>query len=149
MRTSWTRRLVATSVAGACAAAWPARAGTSRFCTRAQADPGAPADGAFARDTRALARSVDLSDRGVTSPDLRRVVLRPTLCVRDGADAHYFLIAPAIADGVRTVGDLLDLADRALRDPSAFGPGAPITRKMIAEAVQSVNLAFEGCRAVC
>lgn len=54
---------------------------------------------------------------------------------------------PAIANGVRTVSDLLVMADQALRDPSAFN-GPPITRGDINTALSAINLGFDQCGSV-
>ena len=86
---------------------------------------------------------------GATSPNLKDFVLQQAFCVMDGGVQHYFLVDPDIADGTRTVADLLVLADQALRDGTSFAPTDPITRQEIAEALHNVSDAFDNCRALC
>lgn len=110
---------------------------------------GGQGSGELGGEAIALNLSVRLSDLGATAPNLKDFVLQGAFCVLDGGLPHYFLVDPDIADGTRTVGDLLLLANQALRDNTAFGPADPITRQEIAEALHNVSDAFDGCRQLC
>ena len=84
--------------------------------------------------------AVSLSNIGATPPGLASFVLPTTLCTSRGT----FSISPAIANGVRTVADVIVMADQALRDPSTF-TGPPITRTDINNALSAINLGFDQC----
>ena len=114
---------------------------------------GGQGGGTLTGETIALRLNIELSDAGATQPGLRNFVL-PTIecegiCVMVDAAPTYFPIDCNIANGTRTVGDLLVMADQALRDPTSFQPPSTITRTNLTEALHSVNTAFQGCRGTC
>jgi cysteine-rich repeat protein len=110
---------------------------------------GGQGSGVLAGEAIGLNLSVALSDLGATTPNLKDFVLQQAFCVMDNGSPHYFLVDPDIADGTRTVADLLVLANQALRDATSFQPADPITRQEIAEALHNVSDAFDGCRMLC
>jgi cysteine-rich repeat protein len=114
---------------------------------------GGQGGGTLTGETIALRLNIRLSDMGATQVGLRNFVL-PTvecegICVMVGTAPTYFPIDCNIANGTRTVGDLLVMADQALRDPTSFIPPSLITRTNLVEALHSVNTAFQGCRGTC
>ena len=114
---------------------------------------GGQGTGTLGGEAIALKLNLALSDMGVTKPGLRDLVL-PNLqcagiCVMENSVPTYYPISCDLADGVRTVADLVTLADQALRDPGSFEDSDPISLQELNEAISSVNDAFEGCRPPC
>jgi hypothetical protein len=85
--------------------------------------------------------AVALSALEATPPGLATFVLPPQLCTTAGT----FTISPALANGVRTVSDLLLMADQALRDPNAFTGSQ---RSDLTNALEAVNQGFDECQSV-
>ncbi len=111
---------------------------------------GGQGGGRLTGDAIALRLSVALSDLGVTPGGLRSWPLVSQFCTLDSNFMfNYWDVDPDIADGSRTVADLLTLADQALRDPLAFPSGDPITREEIANALEAVSNGFGNCRSMC
>jgi hypothetical protein len=115
------------------------------FDSSGNGSSGGQGGGTLTGQSIAAKLNVALSDLGATPTGLRNFVLPTTLCTTNGT----FSISPAIANGVRTVADLIVLADQALRNPSAFNTNDPITRSDVNDALNAINVGFDGCATVC
>jgi hypothetical protein len=100
----------------------------------------------------ALTLSVKLSNSGANPPGLASLALPVgdfCTCGTNPTTAGPFSISACVLENAGTVGDLLSLANQALRGVNLFQIDPCLTYSDIQAALNAINVGFDVCRELC